>query len=154
MIKQISVIGQSGKIDEDLQKASYAIGKAIAEAGKTLICGGRDGVMEQACRGVHSAGGTAVGIMMGYDKAEANEYVDIVIPTGLNQARNTCVVSSGDLVIAIGGSYGTLSEIALAKSMGKRVIGYKTWSGSGHVTELEIENKTVDEICRIISECL
>ncbi len=153
MIKQISVIGQSGIIDEDLQKAAFRIGKAIAENEKILICGGRDGVMEQACKGVHSVGGTSVGIMMGYDKEEANEFVDIVIPTGLNQARNTCVVSSGDLVIAIGGSYGTLSEIALAKSMGKRVIGYNTWSGKGHVSDLEIENKSVDEICRILADC-
>ncbi len=153
MIKQISVIGQSGIIDEDLQKAAFRIGEAIAENNKILICGGRDGVMEQACRGVRSADGTAVGILMSYDKADANEYVDIVLPTGLNQARNTCVVSSGDLVIAIGGYYGTLSEIALAKSMGKRVIGYKTWSGKGYISELEIENKSVDEICRIIAEC-
>jgi uncharacterized protein (TIGR00725 family) len=96
-----------------------------------LICGGLGGVMEAACRGAKQTGGTTVGILPGDDRSAANPYVDIVIPTGLGEARNAIVVRSADALIAIGGAYGTLSEIAFALKAGKRVVGLGTWEVEG-----------------------
>jgi uncharacterized protein (TIGR00725 family) len=96
-----------------------------------LICGGLGGVMEAACRGAKQTGGTTVGILPGDDRSAANPYVDIVIPTGLGEARNAVVVRSADALIAIGGAYGTLSEIAFALKAGKLVVGLGTWEVEG-----------------------
>ena len=87
--------------------------------------------MEAACRGAKEAGGTTVGILAGYDRADANGYVDVAIPTGLGQARNAVVVRAGDALLAVGGGYGTLSEIALALRRGKHVVGLGTWDVEG-----------------------
>jgi len=92
--------------------------------------------MEAACRGAKEAGGLTVGILPGSDRSEANPYVDVVLPTGLGEARNALVVGAADVVIAVGGGYGTLSEIALALKAGKRVIGLGTWEIEG-VTAVE-----------------
>jgi uncharacterized protein (TIGR00725 family) len=92
--------------------------------------------MEAACRGAKEAGGLTVGILPGSDRSEANPYVDVVLPTGLGEARNALVVGAADVVIAVGGGYGTLSEIALALKAGKRVIGLGTWEIDG-VTAVE-----------------
>jgi uncharacterized protein (TIGR00725 family) len=92
-----------------------------------LVCGGLGGVMEAACRGAREAGGTTVGLLPGTDRTEANEFVDVVIPTGLGEGRNALVVRAADALIAVGGGYGTLSEIALALKAGKRVAGLGTW---------------------------
>ena len=83
--------------------------------------------MEAACRGARSAGGTTVGILPGYERSEANAWVDVAIPTGLGEARNALVVRAADVLIAIRGEYGTLSEIALALKTGKPVVGLETW---------------------------
>jgi uncharacterized protein (TIGR00725 family) len=96
-----------------------------------LICGGLGGVMEAACRGARQAGGTTVGILPGTDRSAANPYVDIAIATGLGEARNAIVARSADALIAIGGAYGTLSEIAFALKAGKRVVGLGTWEVEG-----------------------
>jgi uncharacterized protein (TIGR00725 family) len=95
--------------------------------GATLVCGGLGGVMEGACRGAREGGGQTVGILPGQDKAQANRYVDIPIVTDLGQARNVLVVRNSDLLIAISGGYGTLSEISIALKIGKPVIGLATW---------------------------
>ena len=87
--------------------------------------------MEAACRGAKRAGGTTVGILPGTDRGEANEFVDVAIPTGLGQARNALVVRAADAVIAVGGGYGTLSEIALALKAGQRVVGLGSWDIEG-----------------------
>jgi uncharacterized protein (TIGR00725 family) len=92
--------------------------------------------MEAACRGAKQAGGLTVGILPGSDRSEANPYVDVVLPTGLGEARNALVVGAADVVVAVGGGYGTLSEIALALKAGKRVIGLGTWEIDG-VTAVE-----------------
>jgi uncharacterized protein (TIGR00725 family) len=89
--------------------------------------------MEAACRGAKEADGLTVGILPGADRTEANPFVDVVLPTGLGEARNALVVGAADVVIAIGGGYGTLSEIALALKAGKRVIGLGTWEIEGVV---------------------
>lgn len=113
--------------------AAAEVGRLLAEQGVTLVCGGRGGAMEAACRGAKEADGLTVGILPGSDRSDANPFVDIVLPTGLGEARNALVVGAADVVIAIGGGYGTLSEIALALKAGKRVIGLGTWDIEGVV---------------------
>lgn len=96
-------------------------------SGAALVCGGLGGVMEAACRGAAAAGGLTVGLLPGSDRAAANPDVALAIPTGMGHARNVLIVQTADVVIAIGGEYGTLSEIALARKCGRRVIGLTTW---------------------------
>ncbi len=111
--------------------AEYAsameVGRLVAEAGATLVCGGLSGVMEAAARGAKEAGGHTIGILPGHDRSLANPYLDFVLTTGIGHARNLAVVSSGDAVIAIGGSYGTLSEIGLAGRVGRPVVILSGW---------------------------
>jgi len=134
----IAVVGPATCSEKQADLAE-AIGRTIAERGAILVCGGRGGVMEAACRGAASAGGTTVGILPGTDVGEGNAYLTVALPTGLGEARNALVARAGQAMIAIGGSYGTLSEIALALKAGRRVIGLKTWSASDHAArELEI----------------
>jgi uncharacterized protein (TIGR00725 family) len=108
-------------------EAAERVGRALAARGAVVVCGGRGGVMEAACRGAKEGGGTTVGILPGLDRADANPYVDVAVPTGLGEARNALVVRATDALIAVGGEWGTLSEIALAKRAGKRVVGLGTW---------------------------
>jgi uncharacterized protein (TIGR00725 family) len=111
--------------------AAAEVGRLLAERGAVVVCGGRGGAMEAACRGAKEADGLTVGILPGSDSSDANPFVDVVVPTGLGEARNALVVGAADVVIAIGGGYGTLSEIALALKAGKRVIGLGTWEIEG-----------------------
>jgi uncharacterized protein (TIGR00725 family) len=126
---QIAVIGAADAGTEEYQLAR-SIGALIAGYG-TLICGGMGGVMEAACRGAREQGGRTVGIVP--DTGNGNPYLDIIIRTGLGHARNVLVVQSADAVIAIGGSYGTLSEIAIALKMGRPVFCLKSWGIDGVV---------------------
>jgi uncharacterized protein (TIGR00725 family) len=96
-----------------------------------LVCGGLGGVMEAACRGARRGGGTTVGVLPGLDRRAANPHVDIALSTGLGEARNALVVRAVDAVVAVGGGYGTLSEIALALKGGKPVVGLDTWEIEG-----------------------
>ena len=96
-----------------------------------MVCGGLGGVMEAACRGATKAGGLTVGILPGTDRAAANAFVDVAVPTGLGEARNALVVRAADALIAVGVGYGTLSEIALALKAGKRVVGLDSWDIEG-----------------------
>ncbi len=98
-----------------------------------MVCGGLGGVMEAACRGAKDGGGVTVGILPGTDRAAANAFVDVAIPSGLGEARNALVVRAADALIAVGGGYGTLSEIALALKAGKRVVGLESWDIEGVV---------------------
>lgn len=107
--------------------AAETVGRGLAESGAIVVCGGLGGVMEAACRGAREAGGTAVGILPGTERSAANRWVDVAIPTGLGEARNALVVRAADVLIAVGGAYGTLSEVALALKAGKPVIGVSTW---------------------------
>ncbi|MEA2403232.1 MAG: hypothetical protein QOK00_3635 [Thermoleophilaceae bacterium] len=111
--------------------AAADVGRLVAERGAVLVCGGLGGAMEAACRGAKQAEGVTVGILPGSDRSDANPYVDVALPTGLGEARNALVVRAADVVIATGGGYGTLSEIALALKAGKRVIGLDTWDIEG-----------------------
>jgi uncharacterized protein (TIGR00725 family) len=110
------------------------VGRLVAERGAVLVCGGLGGTMEAACRGAKQAGGTTVGILPGSDRSAANDFVDVAVPTGLGEARNALVVHTADVLIAVGGGYGTLSEIALALRAGKTVVGLGTWQIEGVVS--------------------
>src|SRR3990172_837860 len=122
----IAVIGGDSPPPEVLPLAE-AVGREVAQRGHVLICGGRGGVMEAACRGARQAGGHTIGVLPGPDRNEANPHVEFPIVTNLGAARNTIVVLSADAVIAVDGSYGTLSEIALALVLGKPLVGLGTW---------------------------
>ena len=124
--KTISVIGGSKASDEELRLAEET-GREIAIKGAILVCGGQSGVMEAACRGAHLAGGITVGILPSDKRSSANRFVDIPIVTGMGYGRNVIVAKSAQAVIAIGGSYGTLSEISYALQFGIPVIGLNTW---------------------------
>jgi len=115
---QVAVIGSGA---EHEQRAE-AVGRVLAERGATVVTGGRGEVMAAASRGAKRAGGTTIGIVPGESRAEANEWADHVVVTGIGHARNLAVVASGDAVIAVGGRYGTLAEIGLALTLGRRVV--------------------------------
>jgi uncharacterized protein (TIGR00725 family) len=123
----IAVIGNSSYSSKEA-KLAESVGELLAQRGATVICGGLGGVMEAVCRGAKSKGGLTVGILPGQDASTANPWVDIPVVTGLGEARNVVVVKSAQAVIAIGGSYGTLSEIAYALKSNIPIIGLNTWS--------------------------
>jgi uncharacterized protein (TIGR00725 family) len=125
--KFIAVIGASDASPEEL-KLAEKVGRELAKQGAIVICGGLSGVMEAACRGANLAGGLTIGILPGDSAKAANPYVQIPIVTGLGYARNALVAKSAQAVIAVGGSYGTLSEIAYALQSNIPVIGLKTWA--------------------------
>jgi uncharacterized protein (TIGR00725 family) len=122
-----------GEASDGHVEAAAVVGRLVAERGALLVCGGLGGVMEGACRGAKQAGGTTIGILPGVERSDANPYVDVALPTGLGQARNAVVARAADAVIAIGGGYGTLSEIALALRREKPVVGFDTWEIEGVV---------------------
>jgi len=122
----VGVIGGGATDSPDLE-AAEAVGAGLARAGAILVCGGLGGVMEAACRGARQAGGRTIGLLPGRDRGAANPWVEIAIATGLGELRNGLVVRSADGLIAVGGEWGTLSEIALALKVGKPVIGLGTW---------------------------
>lgn len=125
----IAVIG-SGQSSPEEAKLAEKVGRELAKRGATLLCGGLGGVMEAACKGAQAEGGLTIGILPGENRYTANPYVRIPIVTGIGYARNVIVVKSAQAIIAIGGSYGTLSEIAHALQSGIPVIGLNTWSFS------------------------
>ncbi len=130
--RQVAVIGPSGaELGSEAARLGEEVGRLLAEAGVTLVCGGMGGVMEAACRGASGAGGEAIGIVPGHEVGEANEFCTHVVATGIGHARNLAVVSSGEVVIAIGGEWGTLSEIGFARAIGRTVIALRSWTLSG-----------------------
>lgn len=122
----VAVIGGGHAPEAECDQAAM-VGRALAEAGAVLVCGGLGGVMEAACRGAQDGGGMTIGIVPGSDRHSANSYADVVVATGLGEGRNVLVVRNADAVIAVGGEYGTLSEIALALQAGVPVIGLGSW---------------------------
>ena len=136
---RISVIGGE-QADSEASRLAFEVGRELGARGHVLICGGRGGVMREVCRGAKERGGLTIGILPGDDLGEANEYVDIPLPTGLGFARNVLVARGGEAVIAISGKFGTLSEIAFALISGRPVIGLGTWElrdGDGHEAPIE-----------------
>ena len=115
---QVAVIGSGAEHEE----AAAEVGRLLAERGCTVVTGGLGEVMAAAARGAKSAGGTTIGILPGERREEANEWVDHAVVTGIGHARNLAVAASGDAVIAVGGSWGTLAEIGFASRLGRRVV--------------------------------
>jgi hypothetical protein len=130
--KQISVIG-SGDCEEGSEAWGLAeeVGRLLAEAGYAVVCGGRGGVMEAAAAGAAAADGTVVGIVPWTSTGDANPYCTHVVATGIGYARNVAVVASGEATIAVGGGWGTLSEIGHARSMGRPVVALRSWCLEG-----------------------
>ena len=126
----VAVVGASQASATEVVTAER-VGCLLAEAGAILVCGGTGGVMAAACRGAAQAGGVAVGILPGLDRTGANEWVTVAVATGLGELRNGVIVRSADAVIAIGGAYGTLSEVAFALQRGLPVLGLGTWAIEG-----------------------
>ena len=153
----IAVIGGSSPTNPDHIRLAEEVGRELANRGVGLVCGGLSGIMEAACRGAKSAGGTTIGILPGRSSRDANSYVDIPIVTTMGFSRNVIVVHTGDAVIAIGGAFGTLSEIAHALGDGIPVVALKTWplsrNGDGQpVDEAMIQaSDAVDAVEKAIS---
>ena len=125
--RQVAVIGK-GIDDPELATLAEEVGRRLAEAGARVVCGGLGGVMAAVAKGAAQAGGEAIAIVPGEDPATANPYATHVIATGIGYARNLAVVASGDVVIAIGGEWGTLSEIGHARQFGRRVVALRSWT--------------------------
>ncbi len=128
----VAIVG-SGEAAGELYEKARKVGRLVAERGGTVVCGGLLGVMEAAARGATEAGGTAIGILPDEDRRRANPYLSYSIVAGTGQARNLAVVCSGDVVIGVGGEYGTLSEIGLALKVGRPVVALNSWELPGHV---------------------
>lgn len=124
--RQVSVIGAS-RADDELTAKAEEVGRRLAEADLVVVCGGLSGVMEGASRGAAEAGGEVIGILPGPEPDEANPHVTHVVASGVGYGRNLSVVASGDAVIAIGGEWGTLSEIGFARNLGRPVVALETW---------------------------
>lgn len=122
----VAVIGP-GACTEAEAAAAFAVGAGLGRAGAVVVCGGLGGVMAAACRGARSVGATTVGILPGADRRAANPHVSVAIATGMGELRNGLVVRSADALVAVGGAWGTLSEIALAVKAGRPVVGVGTW---------------------------
>jgi uncharacterized protein (TIGR00725 family) len=141
--KIIGVIG-AGTVDGKTLKAAETVGRLIAKKGALLVCGGLGGVMEAAAKGAKAEGGTTVGILPQTEKESSNPYIDIPVATGFGEGRNVVIVRTADALIAVGGEYGTLSEIAFALKMGKTVVGLNTWDIKG-VIKAANEEEAVEQ---------
>ena len=139
----VAVVG-SGVATDELYEKARTVGRLAAERGGTVVCGGLSGVMEAAARGATEAGGTAIGILPDEDRRRQNSYLTYSVATGTGQARNLAVVCSGDVVIAVGGEYGTLSEIGLARKVGRPVVALRTWDLPGHVAVASSPEEAVE----------
>jgi uncharacterized protein (TIGR00725 family) len=139
----VAVVG-SGEASGELYEKAREVGRLVAERGGTVVCGGRSGVMEAAARGAAEAGGTAIGILPDEDRRRANEYLIYSVATGTGHARNLAVVCSGDVVVAVGGEYGTLSEIGLALKVGRPVVTLDSWELGVHAVVASSPHEAVE----------
>lgn len=148
--KVIGVIG-GHSCNKEVEQIAHKIGKIVAKVGAILICGGLGGVMKAVCQGAKSENGLTIGIITNYDKKDANEFCDIVIPSGLGYARNVLVVQTADIIVALPGEYGTLSEVAYGLQFKKPVICLESWDIPGVIkvkTPQEAETK-IKELLKI-----
>jgi uncharacterized protein (TIGR00725 family) len=127
---QIAVCGSS-RSDGELDRQAAEIGRRLAEAGAVVVCGGRDGIMSAVAEAATGVGGEVIGVLMADDLDSGNPHLTHVVATGIGQARNLAVVASADAVIALGGEWGTLSEIAFARRLERPVVTLDSWSLSG-----------------------
>lgn len=138
----IGIIG-AAECSPDVAALAEEVGRQVAESGAVIVCGGLSGVMEAASRGAMGVGGLVIGILPGSARCQANPCVSIAVATGLNEVRNLVIIHTADSLIAIGGSYGTLSEIGFALKAGKRVVGLQTWPVRGIVEASSPEQAVV-----------
>ena len=141
---RVSVIGGSSVSDDEYEQARR-VGELLGERGHELVCGGRSGVMEAACKGASEAGGHTIGILPNENRKAANDYVETAIATGIGNARNVLVVMNGDAVIAVDGSTGTLSELGHALDFGRPVAGIGTHALDG-IEHVETPTAAVDYV--------
>jgi uncharacterized protein (TIGR00725 family) len=141
--RYVAVIG-SGTATGKLYEQAREVGRLIAERSGIVVCGGLSGVMEAAARGATEVGGTAIGILPDEDRRRQNEFLSYSVATGVGQARNLAVVCSGDVIIAVGGEYGTLSEIGLARKVGLPVVVLGGWDLGEHVTVTSSAREAVE----------
>ena len=139
----VAVVG-SGVASGDLYEKAREVGRLVTERGGTVVCGGLSGVMEAAARGATEAGGAAIGVLPDEDRGRANDYLSYSIAAGTGHARNLAVVCSGDAVIAVGGEYGTLSEIGLALKVGRPVVALASWGLGEHVAVASSPKEAVE----------
>lgn len=142
--KVVSVIG-GHTCTKEVEQLAIDLGKKLAEVVKYLCCGGLSGAMKAVCSGFKAAGGVTIGIIPSYNKEDANDFVDIVVPTGLGLARNVLVAKSGDVVVALPGEAGTLSEIAYCLQLGVPVISLNSWDIPGVIKADSVE-KAIAEV--------
>jgi uncharacterized protein (TIGR00725 family) len=142
----VAVVGPGEASPQELH-AAEEIGAGLAAAGAVVVTGGLGGVMEAACRGARSRRGRTIGILPGEDRDAANGWVEIAIATGLGELRNGLVVRAADALVAIGGAYGTLSEVALALKLGRPVVGLGTWDVHG-IEHVSTPEEALDRIAR------
>ncbi len=145
---RIGVIG-GAKCTPEVAKMAEDVGRGIAQKGGILLCGGLGGVMEAACRGAKSAGGLTVGILPGSSAQGANPWVDLPIVTNLGEARNIIIVRSSQVLIALQGEYGTLSEISFALKLGRPVVGLCTWEVSSLINKAQTPQEAVNLAFRL-----
>lgn len=146
----VAVVG-AGLCSPQEATVAETVGRGLAQAGARLICGGLGGVMVAACRGAKSVGGLTIGVLPGLSADDANPYVDIPLVTGMGEARNLIIVRTASVVIAVGGEFGTLSEVAFALKLGIPVVGLETWelAKGGHPSAAIIRARTPDEAVRL-----
>ena len=146
---RISVIG-SGRCSEEVSRQAERLGLLLAGAGFGVVCGGLGGVMESVCKGAAAANGYSIGILPGTDPLEANRYCTHALATGLGPMRNYLVILNGALTVAVAGGYGTLSEIGLAKKIGRTVICLGTWPQLPDLIQVKDPEEVLGEIGRIL----
>jgi uncharacterized protein (TIGR00725 family) len=137
----------AGVASDPLAAAAEEVGRGLADAGAVVVCGGLGGVMEAACRGARTAGGVTVGLLPGSDRSAGNAFLSVAVPTGLGELRNGLIVRAADVVVAIGGEWGTLSEIALARKLGRPVVALGSWE----LPELEVVATPAEAVSRALS---
>ena len=147
----IGVIGGSMALPDDA-KTARELGKLLASKGYVVLTGGLTGIMEEVSRGAWEKEGITVGILPGTSPEDANPYVNIPIVTGLSHARNVLIVRSADVIVAIGGGLGTLSEIAIALKIGKQVIGINTWDVDERIIRVDDATSAMEKIKKILKE--
>lgn len=146
----IGVIG-AGECSPEIYHQANELGRLIGKNDWVLFCGGLGGVMEGAAKGCYQSGGMTVGVLPGKEKDSANPFITLPIATGLGEGRNLLVVRASDVIVAIAGGYGTLSEIGLALKVGKPVVGLKTWPGIDGVDYVETPEQAINMVVKYVS---
>ena len=149
--KYVGVIG-AGQCSEEIYELAREVGRRNGGKGWYLLCGGLGGVMEGAARGCFEEGGTTLGLLPGLERDLANPFIKMAVPTGLGEGRNLLIVRASDILIAVAGGYGTLSEIALALKAGKGVIGLETWRNIEGIQHVATPEEAIEKAESILSK--